>query len=87
MSINELRLESDTKDDDGVLLQSPEHARTAVNKFLATSPQGKQLTPISLAVDDVSTRKLRLKWYFHIPKASFASVRHIITLGAMMTSP
>jgi DMATS type aromatic prenyltransferase len=54
-------------------------ARTAVD--------GKHLTPISLAVDNVAPQQSRLKWYFHTTETSFVSVRQIMTLGGAIASP
>ncbi|EOA85721.1 hypothetical protein ACJQWK_07740 [Exserohilum turcicum] len=62
-------------------------ARTAVDQFLSTSPYGQKLTPISLAVDNVTPEASRLKWYFHTTQTSFASVRHIMTLDGAIASP
>ncbi|EMD88355.1 hypothetical protein COCC4DRAFT_44186 [Bipolaris maydis ATCC 48331] len=61
-------------------------ARTAVDRFLSTSPYGQSLTPISVAVDNIAPESSRLKWYFHTAQTSFASVRHIMTLGGVIAS-
>ena len=66
----------------------PENAaRAALHDFLAGSLEGKLLTPFSVAVDNVTPAKSRLKWYFHTPHTSFASVRDIMTLGGRITTP
>lgn len=62
-------------------------ARTIVDEFLATNSYGRRLTPISVAVDNVTPELSRLKWYFHTTQTSFASVRHIMTLGGAIASP
>jgi DMATS type aromatic prenyltransferase len=62
-------------------------ARTALHEFIASSPEGKLLTPFSVGVDNVVPAKSRLKWYFHTSHTSFASVRDIMTLGGRITTP
>ncbi|KAF2133643.1 dimethylallyl tryptophan synthase GliD1 [Dothidotthia symphoricarpi CBS 119687] len=85
-SIDELQLEHRTSAGaSSGSFETP--ARTALDNFLATSPEGKHLTPISLAVDNVAPEKSRLKWYFHTARTSFVSVRHIMTLGGSITTP
>jgi len=61
-------------------------ARTAVDEFLATNSYGQSLTPISIAVDNVTPETSRLKWYFHTTHTSFASVRQMMTLGGSIAS-
>lgn len=62
-------------------------ARAALHEYIASSAEGKLLTPFSLGIDNVVPAKSRLKWYFHTPHTSFASVRDIMTLGGRITSP
>ncbi|KAH7038344.1 aromatic prenyltransferase [Microdochium trichocladiopsis] len=56
-------------------------AREALFEYLTNDPEGQQLTPFMLAVDNVEPSKSRLKLYFLGPRNSFASVRSIMTLG------
>lgn len=56
-----------------------------VDKFLATSAEGKLLRPFMLAVDNVRPASSRLKFYFQSPHTSFDSVREIMTLGGRIT--
>ena len=62
-------------------------ARAALLEFVAGNPEGKLLTPFSLGVDNVMPAMSRLKWYFHTPHTSFASVRDIMSLGGRITTP
>ena len=62
-------------------------APNALLDFIAGNPEGKLLTPFSLGVDNVAPAKSRLKWYFHTPHTSFASVREIMTLGGRIATP
>ncbi|KAI1493819.1 dimethylallyl tryptophan synthase GliD1 [Biscogniauxia mediterranea] len=62
-------------------------SRRALTHFLATSPEGKFLTPFSVGVDNVAPEKSRLKWYFSTPRTAFASVREVMTLGGRIDAP
>ncbi|RYP12516.1 hypothetical protein DL765_007278 [Monosporascus sp. GIB2] len=62
-------------------LQPKNEARDLVYDFLETSPEGKKLNPMILAVDTVDTAKSRLKFYFQTASTSFASAREIMTVG------
>lgn len=61
-------------------------ARVSLNDFIASSPEGRLLTPFSLAVDNVVPARSRLKWYFHTPHTSFTSVSDIMTLGGRIAT-
>ena len=61
-------------------------ARDVLLDFVADNPEGKLLTPFSLGVDNTTPAKSRLKWYFHTPHTSFASVRDITTLGGRIAT-
>lgn len=61
--------------------------RSVLHEYIASSPERKLLTPFLLGIDNVAPAKSRLKWYFHTPHTSFASVRDIMTLGGRITSP
>ena len=60
-------------------------SRDALFNFLASSDEGKRMTPLLCAVDCVAPEKSRLKWYFQSPDTSFASVRNIMTLNGQRT--
>lgn len=62
-------------------------ARTLIDNYLANSPIGKTLTPISLAVDNVEASSSRLKWYFHTTETSYTSVRDVMSLGGSISTP
>lgn len=62
-------------------------ARTAVGQFLNAGPQGRNSTPISLTMDNVASETSCPKLYFHTTQTSFASVRHIMTLGGVIAAP
>ena len=61
-------------------------ARTALLNYLDSSPEGRLLTPFSLAIDNVQSSQSRLKWYFHTPHTSFSSVRDVMTLGGRIST-
>ena len=56
-------------------------APDVLHEFLETSPEGKQMNPLNLAVDDVKPSSSRMKFYFQIPRTSFSSVREIMSMG------
>lgn len=68
-------------------LDSVNASRATLHEFIASSPEGKLLTPFSLGIDNVTPTKSRLKWYFHTPHTNFASVREIMTLGGRIATP
>lgn len=61
-------------------------SRAKLHEFIASSPEGKLLTPFSLGIDNVMPTKSRLKWYFHTPHTKFTSVREIMTLGGRIAT-
>ncbi|KAJ5193614.1 hypothetical protein N7491_000945 [Penicillium cf. griseofulvum] len=50
-----------------------------LDEFLHTNPVGKAMAPTMIAIDNKPSS--RLKWYFHSPSTTFASVRQVMTLG------
>ncbi|KAF2799612.1 dimethylallyl tryptophan synthase GliD1 [Melanomma pulvis-pyrius CBS 109.77] len=66
-------------------LEPTNAALDALRDFLETSPEGKKMNPLNLAVDDVAPKKSRMKFYFQTPKTSFESVREIMAMGGRIT--
>ncbi|PHH80737.1 hypothetical protein CDD80_85 [Ophiocordyceps camponoti-rufipedis] len=62
-------------------------ARQAMHEFLQTSPEGKLLRPVMLALDNNAAASTRLKLYLTTPHTSFASIREILTLGGSKPIP
>ena len=66
-------------------LEPKNAALDVLHEFLETSPEGKQMNPLNLAVDDVKPSSSRMKFYFQTPRTSFSSVREIMTIGGRIT--
>ncbi|PSN60587.1 dimethylallyl tryptophan synthase GliD1 [Corynespora cassiicola Philippines] len=62
-------------------LDPENRALDALLDFLSTSPEGKKMNPLNLAVDDVHPSQSRMKFYLQTPSTSFASVREVMTMG------
>ncbi|KAK7963526.1 hypothetical protein PG988_010500 [Apiospora saccharicola] len=62
-------------------------ARASVHEFLASSPEGQLMKPLTVSVDNIDPAKSRMKWYFWSPHTNFASVREIMTLGGRIDTP
>ncbi|RYP07697.1 hypothetical protein DL764_002359 [Monosporascus ibericus] len=56
-----------------------------LDQFLASTSEGKLLSPFMLAVDNVAPAASRMKFYFQTPRTSFHSVREIMTMGGLIT--
>ncbi|KAI5868213.1 aromatic prenyltransferase [Durotheca rogersii] len=74
--------------DDAVVKLDPKNpTREVLRKFLKTNPEGQALSPVVLAMDDVSPSKSRLKMYFLTSHTSFKALRQIMTLGGLVDIP
>ncbi|KAG8158444.1 hypothetical protein KVR01_011566 [Diaporthe batatas] len=68
--------------DEAIRRLDPNNAnRDALLGFLKENPEGKLLTPFTLAPDGAAADKARLKLYFTSPNTSFTSLREILTMG------
>lgn len=65
----------------------PSRALEALTDFLNTSPEGPDLKPFMLAVDNVAPSASRLKFYFATPRTSYNSIREVLTLGGLVKNP
>ncbi|BCS28508.1 uncharacterized protein APUU_70078S [Aspergillus puulaauensis] len=65
----------------------PNLALHTLTDFLNTSPEGPDLKPFMLAVDNIAPSASRLKFYFATPRTSYNSIREVLTLGGRIKSP
>lgn len=59
-------------------------ASAILMSFINTSQQGKLLTPVMIAVDNVHEANSRLKVYFRSPLSSISAILDMLTLGGRM---
>lgn len=67
------------------LLESNNPSLDTVRDFMCSNPEGKTLSPMMAAIDNIPSRDSRIKLYFQTSRTSFACIKTIITLNGCIT--